>query len=139
MKTSTKDRENLARFLATEVKTGVLTVDIGCFSCGERLRMSRLGGVMGTEGMEVWELDSEGKIALCGQCAGKIMRSAASGDRPDELWLVRLDGWEDDSPAAWVDESDLAAAKRKCDRIFESTGEEIVVRIEDFAKRTHKY
>lgn len=138
MKTSAKDQEALARFLATEVKTGVLTVDVGCSACGERLRMSRLGGVMGTEGMEVWEVDSEGKIALCGQCAGKIMRSAASGDRPSELWLIRLDGAEEDA-AAWVDESDLAAARKKADRIFEATGEEIIVRVEDFAKRTHKY
>lgn len=138
MKVNTKDQENLARFLATEVKTGILTVDIGCFACGERLKISRLGGVMGTEGAEIWEVDSEGKIALCGACAGKIMRSAASGDRPSELWLIRLDGAEEDA-AAWVDESDLAAAKRKCDRVFEATGEEILVRIEDFAKRTHKY
>ena len=139
MKTSQKDQENLARFLATEVKSGFLTVDVGCSACGERLKMSRLGGVVGTEGMEVWELDSEGKIALCGVCAGKIMKSAASGDRPDELWLVRLDGGDDDGAAAWVDEGDLVAAKRKCDRIFEVTGEEILVRVEDYAKRTHKY
>lgn len=138
MKVNTKDQEVLTRFLATEVKTRLLTVDVGCSACGERLKMSRLGGVMGTEGMEIWEVDSEGKIALCGACAGKIMRSAASGDRPSELWLIRLDGWEDDG-AAWVDESDLAAAKKKCDKIFESTGEEILVRVEDYAKRTHKY
>lgn len=138
MKTNQKDQEVLARFLATEVKTGFLTVDVGCFSCGERLKISRLGGVMGTEGAEIWEVDSEGKIALCGQCAGKIMKSAASGDRPDELWLVRLDGWDDDG-AAWVDEGDLAAAKRKCDKIFETTGEEVIVRVEDFAKRTVRY
>ena len=139
MKVNTKDQETLARFLATEVKSGILTMDIGCFSCGERLKISRLGGVMGTEGAEIWELDSEGTVALCGQCAGRIMRSAASGDRPSELWQISLEGWEDDSPAAWVDESDLAAARKKADRLFEATGEEILVRVEDFAKRAHKY
>lgn len=110
---------------------------MGCVGCGERVKVGRWG-VAGTEGVEIWESDAEGTVVLCGRCAPRIMTSAASGERPAEMWKISVEGL-DDTAAAWVDEGDLQATRRKADKVFDATGEELLVRVEDFAKRTIRY
>ena len=134
MKHTNSDVEALRLFAASQAKENFFTVEVGCAACGTRLKVGKLQVRQG-EDYEVWELDSEGVVVLCSDCASKIMRSALCGDRASEMWAVRVDGGEHDGASGWVNDEDLILLRRQADAHFDRTLEEVEVRITDHGER----
>lgn len=127
----------VGKFLSSEeIKAGRFARTKACRFCDGRVRIG-VGEIAAEEGCEKWKSSLEGAFWVCPDCVGKVLVSL-DGDRCDELFLIHLEGYEDED-SCWVSEDELLAARRKADRIFDETGQEIAVCIDEQVKRTAKF
>lgn len=127
----------VGKFLSSEeIKAGKFSKTRACRFCESRVRIG-VGEIAAEEGCEKWRSSLEDAFCVCPNCVGKVLVSL-DGDKPSELWLIHLEGYEDED-SSWVSEDELLSARRKADKIFDETGQEIVVCIDEQVKRTAKF
>lgn len=112
---------------------GIGHVSIGCASCGDRLRIARVG--TSTDDFELWETERDGLVALCPTCARQIFTCAVTGDRaPVMAYVTAVAGPDDELAAGWVTQDGYGLVRCQIDELVDE-GQDAACLIDDEATR----